>query len=149
MYMDKVTKETRSKIMKSIKSKSKLEDKVCKELWKRGIRYRRNVRSLFGQPDLSIKKYKVVIFLDSCFWHYCPIHGHMPLSNIDYWQNKLYKNIKRDIIVNSYYQEKSWNVLRIWEHQVRKDFEYTIEQIIKFINASKIIRQQDANNILD
>lgn len=147
--MDKVTKETRSKIMKSIKSKSKLEDKVCKELWKRGIRYRRNVRSLFGKPDLSIKKYKAVIFLDSCFWHYCPIHGHMPLSNIDYWQNKLYKNIKRDIIVNSYYQEKGWNVLRIWEHQVRKDFEYTIEQIIKFINASKIIRQQDANNILD
>ncbi|TFE25595.1 very short patch repair endonuclease [Cohnella luojiensis] len=135
--MDKVTPETRSKIMKSIKSKSKLEDIVCKELWNRGFRFRRNVRTLMGQPDISISKYKIVIFLDSCFWHYCPTHGHTPLSNVDYWQKKIYKNIKRDILVNSYYEEKGWSILRIWEHQIRNNLAYTIKQIMDFIAEAK------------
>ena len=68
--------------MQAIKSKSKMEDLVAKELWKRNIRYRRNVKTLFGKPDIAIKKYKVVIFIDSCFSHHCPLHTRMPKSNI-------------------------------------------------------------------
>ncbi len=135
--MDKVNNNTRSKIMKSIKSTSKLEDLVCKALWRRGIRFRRNVKDLFGKPDIAIKKYQLVIFIDSCFWHFCPKHGHMPLSNTLYWTNKLHRNIRRDFIVNSYYEDKKWNVLRIWEHQVRKEFDNTIDLIIHFIETCK------------
>ena len=81
---DKITLEQRRKNMQAIKSKSKLEDLVARELWKRGIRYRRNVKTLFGKPDIAIQKYRVVIFIDSCFWHSCPVHGNIPKSNVEY-----------------------------------------------------------------
>ncbi|MGD6966404.1 hypothetical protein ACQCVP_08250 [Rossellomorea vietnamensis] len=54
--------------MKAIRSQSKLENRVSRELWQKGIRFRKNVKSLPGKPDIAIKKYKVVIFIDSCFW---------------------------------------------------------------------------------
>nr|WP_290370143.1 hypothetical protein [Peribacillus sp. Bi134] len=47
--------------------------------------FRRNTKNLFEKPDISIKKYKVVIFIDSCFGHQCPIHGNMPKTNLEYW----------------------------------------------------------------
>lgn len=81
---DRITKEQRSQVMKSIKGQSLLENEVSKALWHKGVRFRKNVRSLFGNPDISIKKYKIVIFIDSCFWHACPIHGNTPKSNTDF-----------------------------------------------------------------
>lgn len=123
--------------MRSIRSKTKLEDLVCRELWRRGIRFRRNSKDLLGKPDISIKKYKIVIFIDSCFWHYCPIHGHFPKSNNEYWEKKLNRNIQRDQKVNSYYQDNGWNLLRIWEHQIKDDFNKTIDHIVQFIENIK------------
>ncbi|WP_339226011.1 very short patch repair endonuclease [Bacillus sp. FSL P4-0290] len=134
---DKFPPKVRSKIMKSIRSTSKLEELICKELWQRGLRFRRNVKDLFGKPDIAIKKYKVVIFLDSCFWHNCPVHGHLPKSNVEFWQTKLYKNVKRDYTVNNYYYEQGWKILRIWEHQVNEDFEKVIDGIIEFVEKAK------------
>ncbi|MCP1531669.1 DNA mismatch endonuclease (patch repair protein) [Bacillus velezensis] len=77
---DTHTKDQRRKNMQAIKSKSKLEDKVSSELWRRGLRFRRNVKSLFGKPDIAIKKFKIVIFIDSCFWHDCSFHGKEQFS---------------------------------------------------------------------
>ncbi|MDN3017169.1 very short patch repair endonuclease [Paenibacillus sp. BSR1-1] len=134
---DKFAPEVRSRIMGSIRSTTKLEEIVCKSLWHRGLRFRRNVRGLFGTPDIAIKKYKVVIFLDSCFWHYCPKHGNLPKSNVDYWQRKLYRNVKRDYVVNSYYYENGWNLMRIWDHQVKEDFDHVIDSIIEFVENAK------------
>lgn len=65
--VDNISKEERSKVMKKVKFISKLETVVSKELWREGFRFRRNVRTLFGTPDIAVKKYKVVIFIDSCF----------------------------------------------------------------------------------
>jgi DNA mismatch endonuclease (patch repair protein) len=79
--VDNLTQAQRRKNMQAIKSRSKLEAKVTKSLWQKGIRFRKNVKSLPGKPDIAIKKYKVVIFIDSCFWHVCPIHGNSPKSN--------------------------------------------------------------------
>ena len=90
------TTEERSKIMGSIKAVSKLENMVTEELWSRGYRIRRNVRSLKGTPDIAIKKYKLVIFIDSCFWHLCPVHGKIPKSNVEFWTEKLRRNQQRD-----------------------------------------------------
>lgn len=134
--VDTLSKEQRRKNMQAIRSQSKLENQVSREIWKRGLRFRKNDKSLFGKPDISIKKYKIVIFIDSCFWHSCPIHGNMPKTNVEYWEKKLNKNIRRDLEVNQYYKEKGWNVLRIWEHNIKKDFQNTIEQIIQFIRDS-------------
>ncbi|AEB26114.1 MULTISPECIES: very short patch repair endonuclease [Bacillus] len=134
---DTHTKEQRRKNMQAIKSKSKLEDKVSSELWRRGLRFRRNVKSLFGQPDIAIKKYKIVIFIDSCFWHDCSIHGNKPKSNSAYWEKKLQRNKERDKEVTSYYQEIGWHVLRIWEHEFKENFTETINHIEAFIKKKK------------
>jgi DNA mismatch endonuclease, patch repair protein len=134
---DMFTPEVRSKIMGSIRSISKLEQIVRKALWERGLRYRKNVKGMFGTPDIAIKKYKVVIFLDSCFWHYCPKHCALPKTNDSYWQIKLYRNVKRDYIVNSHYYEKGWNLMRIWEHQVKEEFDSVIDSIIDFVEKAK------------
>ncbi|WNS73685.1 very short patch repair endonuclease [Bacillus sp. DTU_2020_1000418_1_SI_GHA_SEK_038] len=133
---DKITKEQRSKNMQAIKSQSNLENNVSKALWKKGFRFRKNTK-MFGKPDISIKKYKVVIFIDSCFWHCCPVHGNMPKSNQDYWKNKLGRNKSRDKEVTSFYIENGWKVLRIWEHEFKQDFEKTIEMIADFIRSAK------------
>jgi DNA mismatch endonuclease, patch repair protein len=131
--------EQRSKIMSSIRAVSKLESLVTHELWKKGYRFRRNVRGMIGTPDIAIKKYKVVIFIDSCFWHFCPIHGRLPKSNIDFWKKKLERNQERDKEYTQYYLQRRWHIMRIWEHEIRKDFDNTIDKIATFIEDSKEI----------
>ncbi|OHX50686.1 very short patch repair endonuclease [Cytobacillus oceanisediminis] len=134
---DIVDKNTRSKMMANIKSVSHLEMIVNKKLWGKGVRARRNVKDLFGKPDWAIKKYKVVIFLDSCFWHACPIHGNLPKNNKEFWESKLRRNVERDIEVTKYYQDREWKILRVWEHEVKGDIEKAVNKIIKFINDAK------------
>ena len=123
--------------MQSIRSVSNLENKVTKGLWKQGFRFRRNVKKLLGTPDIAIKKYKLVIFIDSCFWHGCPIHGRIPKTNSDYWVNKIKKNKQRDEKVSNYYVRNEWNILRIWEHEIKEDFEGAVSKIGDFINKAK------------
>lgn len=124
--------------MRAIRStNTKLEEKITKELWKKGIRFRKNVKDMFGKPDIAIKKYKVVIFLDSCFWHGCELHGNMPKTNPEYWEKKLKRNKERDIEVTDYYQNRGWHILRIWQHEVKENFDYVINKIIEFIRYAK------------
>ena len=92
LMTDRITKEQRSLVMSAIRAKSKLENIVSRALWKQGVRFRKNVKYLFGTTDIAIKKYKVVIFVDSCFWHYCPKHGNIPKSNVEFWEKKLTRN---------------------------------------------------------
>lgn len=135
---DRITSEQRSKIMSKIRAKSHLEDMVARELFRRGVRYRRNNRRLLGTPDISIAKYKIVIFIDSCFWHSCPIHGTRPKSNVEFWNKKLNRNTEKDMEVNSFYISNDWNILRVWEHDIRNNFEETIDMIVNFINKTKV-----------
>ncbi|MEC1258947.1 very short patch repair endonuclease [Bacillus swezeyi] len=136
--MDNVNNEKRSATMRAVKSKdSKIELMVRKELWKRGLRFRVNTRTLFGKPDISIKKLKLVVFIDSCFWHGCPDHKRIPKSNIVFWKNKIERNIERDRIVTEFYRNKGWNIIRIWEHSLREDFEGTVNKIYKKIMKLK------------
>ena len=135
--MDRITPEQRSKVMSHIRAKSRLEDKVAHELYKRGVRYRRNNRKLVGTPDISIQKYKVVIFIDSCFWHSCPIHGNRPKTNVEFWNKKLDRNIEKAKEVNAYYEEQGWHILRVWEHELTEDYEGAIGRIETFIREAK------------
>ncbi|KON84837.1 DNA mismatch repair protein Vsr [Rossellomorea marisflavi] len=134
---DVLTKEQRRKNMKAIKSVSKLEAVVSKQLWKRGFRFRKNSKDLFGKPDISIKKYRVVIFIDSCFWHQCPEHSNMPKTNAEFWKKKLNRNVERDMEVNRHYKKNGWNIMRVWEHEIKKDIDKVIEEISMFIIKAK------------
>ncbi|MFS0777662.1 very short patch repair endonuclease [Neobacillus sp. 3P2-tot-E-2] len=135
---DMFTKEQRSKNMKAIRSTgTTLEKRVTSELWRRGFRFRKNVKTLMGKPDIAIKKHRIVIFLDSCFFHSCPLHGNKPSSNVEYWEKKLKRNIERDKEVTEYYKKIGWYILRVWEHEVKNNLEGTIDKIANFILKAK------------
>ncbi|GIN98116.1 hypothetical protein J6TS1_39860 [Siminovitchia terrae] len=123
--------------MQAIRSQSRLENQVSRELWRRGFRFRKNDKTLFGNPDISIKKYKIVIFIDSCFWHGCEDHGNRPKSNQDYWDKKLARNRARDIEVTDYYKKNNWHIKRMWEHEIKMDFEKAVDELAVFIQRSK------------
>lgn len=134
---DTITKEQRRKNMQAIKSISKLEGVVSRQLWNEGFRFRRNTKNLFGKPDISIKKYKIVIFIDSCFWHQCPQHKNMPKTNTGFWRKKLIRNIERDQEVNHYYEKNGWSIKRIWEHEVKEDLDKVIDEISALIDDAR------------
>ncbi|MCZ2259144.1 very short patch repair endonuclease [Sporosarcina sp. G11-34] len=134
---DIMSKEQRSKLMGKIKSISKLENLFARALWDKGLRYRRNVKNLKGTPDIAIKKYKIVIFVDSCYWHACPIHLKRPKSNQDFWNAKFARNIARDLEVTAYYTERNWNIKRVWEHEIKKDFTKAVNDTMEFVNEIK------------
>lgn len=134
---DIMSKEQRSKTMGAIRAQSKLENIFTKSLWNQGLRFRKNVRKLKGTPDIVIQKYRIVIFVDSCFWHGCPIHFKRPKSNQEFWDTKITRNRERDKEVDEYYIGKGWNLKRIWEHQIRSDLEGVTEETMDFINEIK------------
>lgn len=127
---DIVSKEKRSEIMSKIKSgDTALEDKFRKAIWKRGLRYRKNVKNMPGKPDIYLPAKKIVVFLDSCFWHGCEQHCRMPNSNIEYWQRKIEKNRKRDAEITKQYKNNGFKILRLWEHEIRKNIEKVIKKV--------------------
>jgi len=131
-----ITTETRSNIMKRIRSKdTQPEIMLAKELWKRGIRYRRNYTVLPGKPDIAITKYKIAIFVDGEFWHGYEWERKKERikANRDYWITKIEKNIQRDMENNIRLEQSGWTVLRFWEHEVKKDIEGCVDAIEKAI----------------
>jgi len=134
LIMDNVSREKRSEIMSQIKSKnSKIEILFRKELWKLGFRYRKNSNKYFGKPDIVLPKYESVIFIDSCFWHGCARHCRMPSTHQEYWIQKISKNKLRDKKVSKHYIDQSWNVFRIWEHELKSNLEKTVKKINRHI----------------
>jgi len=124
--------------MRAVKGKdTKLETTVRRALWKKGYRYRKNVRSLPGKPDIAVKKRKAAVFLDSCFWHGCPFHLRIPSSNTEYWADKIQRNRARDARVNREYEEMGWTALRIWEHELKDDFEAALGRIERLLGPPK------------
>src|SRR5690554_3552295 len=121
--MDKLTPEQRRKNMQAIKSKdSKIETLLAKELWKRGYRYRRNDKRVYGKPDLTFNKYKIAIFVDSEFWHGKDWKERKKdhKSNKEFWHKKIERNIERDKEVNDYLLKNGWQVLQIGRASCRE-----------------------------
>lgn len=119
---DNHSKEVRSMNMSHIRStNTKPEEIVRKYLFSKGLRYRKNVRSLPGKPDIVLRKYKTVIFVNGCFWHKHDCGRFvMPSSNIEYWTKKINGNVERDKANIQLLEEQGWKVLVIWECQLKK-----------------------------
>lgn len=120
--MDTRTPEQRSYNMSLIHGKdTKPEILVRRYLFSRGLRFRKNDNRFPGHPDIVFPKYKTIVFVHGCFWH-----GHegcryyvMPKSNVEFWQTKIKTNIARDAVVKSKLEELGWNVLVVWECEIR------------------------------
>lgn len=102
-----------------------------RELSKIGLRYKKHASKLPGTPDIAFSKNKLVVFLDSCFWHGCRWHGSKPSTNVKYWRDKISVNKKRDKNVNLEYKTMGWKVLRYWEHQIKRNKQEIVSQIEK------------------
>ena len=122
--MDVHDKKTRSKNMAAIKGKdTKPELAVRRYLHNKGLRYILHNKELPGKPDLTLKRYNSVVFVNSCFWHRhkkCK-KAVMPKSNVDFWREKLEKNVLRDKKNINLLKKQGWNVLLFWECELRDD----------------------------
>lgn len=115
---DVFRKEVRSRIMSRIRSRdTKPEMALRKELWKRGLRYR--IQYGKERVDIAFPKEKVAVFVDGCFWHSCPTHGHLPKSNRLFWERKLGSNLERSKGKDLRLRAGGWTVLHIWEHSFK------------------------------
>lgn len=138
--MDRITQVQRSKNMRAIRStNTKAEVRLAKSLWNLGYRYRKNNRTVFGTPDLTFKKLKIAIFVDSEFFHGkdWETQKDRVKTNAEFWQKKIERNIQRDIEVNNYLESQNWKVLRFWSTEIEKN----LEDCVAIIQSEIISRQ--------
>ena len=141
--MDKLTKEQRHKCMSAIKGRNtKPELLVRKFLFSRGFRYRLNHPRLPGHPDLVLRKYRTVIFVNGCFWHGHDCRNTRPAENKEYWQKKCERNMKHDKDVTAMFEARGWKVLRIWECELKKRNETILVEKIQSILSRSSERTQ-------
>ena len=118
------TPEQRSYNMSRIRGKNtKPEEMVRKYLFSQGFRYRKNDARLPGKPDIVLPKYKTVIFVNGCFWHAHEGCRYFvwPKNNADFWKKKIESNVERDGKNYQLLKNLGWNVLIIWECELKKD----------------------------
>lgn len=136
------TTKKRSKIMGRIRGKNtKPEILFRKALWREGIRYRLNNKQLPGNPDISIKKYKLAIFIDGSFWHGYDWNNRRESikSNRKFWIPKIERNIQRDRQVNEQLKELGFTVFRFWEHEIKTNLATCVNDVIVYIQTGEII----------
>lgn len=138
---DIFSKEKRSNIMSNIHSKeTKPEVLVRKFLFSKGFRFRKNVTQLPGTPDIVLKKYKTIIFINGCFWH-----GHnckkasLPQTNYEFWKKKIDENKKRDTININQLKIFGWNIILLWQCEIKNKIAMArrMELLIKEITFNR------------
>ena len=136
---DNLTQEKRSWNMSHIHSTNTVPAvKVRKYLFSKGFRYRKNVASLPGKPDIVLPKYHTVIFVHGCFWHCHPNckRANIPKSREEYWGPKLKRNISNDQKHYSDLKASGWKIIIVWECELKKKaFEQTMDRVITEIQS--------------
>ncbi|MCX6157595.1 MAG: very short patch repair endonuclease [Ignavibacteriae bacterium] len=133
--MDNLTPDQRKKNMSNIKSKDTLPERLVEAyLNRKKIYVSRKYNNIVGKPDFIFRRKKVLLFVDSDFWH-----GHlkrcvMPKSNQEYWNKKILRNRERDKIVNKQLRKEGWTVIRVWEYDIKKNVEQSLRKVIKAID---------------
>jgi DNA mismatch endonuclease (patch repair protein) len=118
---DVFSRAKRSKIMSRVRGRENAatELRLIQIFRQARISGWRRRRALFGKPDFTFSAARLVIFVDGCFWHGCPLHGSVPTANGEFWARKLSRNVERDRLVGMTLRARSWRVLRIWQHELR------------------------------
>lgn len=129
----------RSQIMASISGKdTKPEILVRRRLFKQGFRYRKNVETLPGKPDIVLPKYQTIVLIHGCFWHghNCK-GGARPTSNIEFWNSKIANNINRDKQVRSQLKKLGWQIITIWGCQLKSKsrLDKTMNRLVGKLNT--------------
>ncbi len=139
---DIFSEEKRSLIMGRIRGKDTRPEMIVRRfLYAQGFRYRLHDKRLPGKPDLVLKKYRSVIFVNGCFWHghpHCKTGTRMPKTRTAWWTNKISNNRKRDLKKISDLLSLSWNVITIWECDLKpQKKEQTLLRLVKTLQRNK------------
>jgi len=143
---DILTPAQRHRCMSHIHSKATTPEMAVRRwLWAHGYRYRLNVRSVPGKPDIVMRKYRTAIFVNGCFWH-----GHegckyfvMPKTNAEFWQNKIEHNRQRDRRNYDILLQNGWQVIVLWQCKLAKErIENTMQSVAVALNRNylKIVK---------
>jgi DNA mismatch endonuclease (patch repair protein) len=133
--------ETTSLTMSAIKDKNtKPEVILRKALWHSGVKgYRIHWKKAPGKPDIAFPGRKVAVFVNGCFWHRCPhCNPSFPKSNVDFWKNKFESNIERDKKKERELNDKGWDVLTIWECQIKNQVETAVEKVRDLVKSKDL-----------
>ena len=143
---DKLTPEKRSWNMSRIKGKdTKIEVEVRKYLFSKGYRFRKNDKRYPGKPDIVLPKYHVAIFVHGCFWHRhegCK-DATTPKTRTEFWLEKFDKNVKNDQIKQEKLRELGWKVIVIWECELQRSFQETMDKVEKEMTRKPFIGEQN------
>lgn len=117
---DVFSKAKRSEVMSQIRGNRNktTEIKLAQIFRKHSITGWRRGQPLFGKPDFTFRRQRIIVFVDGCFWHGCPKHSRMPANNRDFWEKKLAANKRRDKLVTKTLRDLGWRVIRVWEHDL-------------------------------
>jgi len=127
---DVLTKAQRSYNMSRIRGKNTGPETTIRHgLRLEGLRNYRVNSGLLGRPDIVFPKRRLAVFVDGCFWHGCPAHYHPPATRSKFWAEKIERNISRDKIVEKTLKQDGWQVLRVWEHDVRDNPSRVVDSI--------------------
>ena len=109
-----------------------------KALYAAGHRYRkeRYIKEARTHPDIVFPSKKLVVYVDGCFWHGCPLCSKRPESNATYWGPKIERNIARDSRQRRILEEHGWIVLRSWEHEVNEELERVVHEIEEVLDCA-------------
>lgn len=132
------TQEQISYNMKRVKNKdSEIELILRKTLWHRGVHYRKNVKTIYGHPDIAFKEKKVAIFVDSEFWHGFDWDNKKNdiKTHRDFWIPKIERNIQRDKEVNKTLCDDGWTVLRFWGKDIKKNAGQCTDDVINVLTG--------------
>lgn len=138
ILLDNHTPEQRHRNMTAVKSKgTKIEVLLQKELWHRGLRYRKNVKNIYGKPDIAFIGKKIAVFCDSEFFHGFDweIKSKEIKSNREFWIPKIEKNIQRDKDVTDKLKKDGWIVLRFWGNEIKNDVSGCADKIESVIRS--------------
>ncbi len=113
-------------------------------LWRRGLRFRKNVQHLPGKPDIVFSRSRVVVFCDGDFWHgrnWLALKAKLEAgANPSYWLAKILSNRERDQRVTALLERDGWHVLRLWETDIRKDPEEAADQIAAVVRSRRAVK---------
>jgi DNA mismatch endonuclease (patch repair protein) len=122
------------KIMQSVRGRGNLttEARLRGGLVKAGVKgWRIHNKQLKGAPDFYFHKEKIAIFVDGCFWHGCPICGHVPKKNLSFWKLKITRNKVRDNATNKFLRNHGAAVIRFWEHELANSLSRCVGKVIR------------------
>lgn len=131
--------EVRSRLMSRIRgSDTDPELRLRKRLWGEGLRYRLNVKTPGGRPDLTFLGPRIAVYVDGCFWHGCPDHYVRPRSRSPFWSEKLRENVDRDRRQTLRLEEAGWTVCRFWEHEIYEDLDGVVAAVQAAVTGAAV-----------